>query len=460
LARNAGRACAATLRRRIIEAQWRHDAAMRVLTGATLSFLDDPGIVGTGRSHVFRENGAIAIGEDGAIDWVGEADSIPEEFASWPRSDHGDALILPGFIDAHLHYPQYRMIAAYGKDLLDWLERYTFIEEQRYADRAVSVPAASAFLDELLRNGVTSCLAFSTIHPQALDALFEEALARNMAVISGKTMMDCNAPKGLTDTARTGYEQSRELIEKWHGKGRLQYAITPRFAVTSSEPQLEATGALKREFPGLVFQTHLSENHAEIAAVAAAFPWARDYTDVYDRYGLLSERAFFAHGIHLSERELARLSEAGASVVHCPTSNNFLGSGLFRYHHSREARRPVTVGIGCDIGGGTSFSMLATMRDAYVVSQLAGSRITAFDAFYMATLGNARLLHLDHEIGSLAPGKIADLVVLDPRATPIMAQRHALSNDLHDILFALMIMGDDRAVVQTYVAGKPVRPQG
>ncbi len=428
---------------------------MHVLTGQTLSFTADPGQ--RPDPYIHHEKGAVVIGDDGKILWVGELVTLPQEYHELDRTDHGESLILPGFVDAHLHFPQYRMIAAYGENLLDWLERYTFPEEMRYGDPKFAKRAAKLFIDELFNHGITSCLAFSTIHPEALDALFEEAQSRSMAMISGKSKMDCNAPSGLTDTPQSGYDQSRELINKWHGVDRLQYAITPRFAVTSSEPQLEMTGALKREYPDMVFQTHLSENQAEIEAVATAFPWSQDYTDVYDRYGLLSERAFFAHGIHLSERELSRLSEAGASIVHCPTSNNFLGSGLFRYKQTRFGEQPVSVGIGCDIGGGTSFSMLATLRDAYVVSQLVGKRITAFEAFYLATLGNASLLHLDHEIGTLDAGKVADIVVLDPKATPIMAERHALSESLHDILFALMIMGDDRAVRQVWVNGKLVK---
>jgi len=433
------------------------ELALHIVAGRVLTFLDDPALVGEERAYRLVERGAIVIADDGTISWWGERAQLPEEYRALPVTDHGHRLVMPGFIDAHLHFPQYRMIAAYGKDLLDWLNRYTFIEEQRYADPAISRPAAHAFLDELARNGITSCLAFSTVHPQALDALFEAALERNVALISGKTMMDCNAPKGLSDTPERGYRESKELIDRWHGIGRLQYAISPRFAVTSSEGQLEATGALRREHPDLVLQTHLSENTAEIEAVARAFPLSRDYTDAYDRHGLLGEKSFFAHGIHLSERELARLSESGSSIVHCPTSNNFLGSGLFRWRHAREASRPVGVAVGCDIGGGTSFSMLATLRDAYVVSQLAGARISAFDAFFAATLGNARLLHLDHEIGAIETGKVADLVVLDPRATPIMAARDALSESLHDTLFSLTIMGDDRAVAETYVAGKPAK---
>lgn len=430
---------------------------MHVLTGQTLTFIDDPLKAGEQRALRHRERGAVVIGDDGRIAWEGERSELPARHAGLPRTDHGAALVMPGFIDAHLHYPQHRMLAAYGKDLLDWLNRYTFIEEQRYGEPVFAQAAAKAFIGELFSHGITSCLAFSTIHPVALDALFTEAQDQGMALISGKTMMDCNAPSGLTDTPQRGYDESKALISRWHGVDRLQYAITPRFAVTSSEAQLEATASLKREHPDLIFQTHLSENKLEIETVARAFPWSRDYTDVYDHYGLLSEKAFFAHGIHLSERELARLSETGASVVHCPTSNNFLGSGLFGYHHTRSGKSPVNVGIGCDIGGGTSFSMLATMRDAYVVSQLCGARISAFDGFYMATLGNAQLLCLDHEAGALKPGYYADIVVLDPCATPLMAARHALSQSLHDILFALMILGDDRAVKETWVRGRRVK---
>ena len=432
---------------------------MHVLRGQTLTFRDDPAIVGEEASNRRDSEGAVAVTGAGLIAWSGPASELPSEYKDWPVTDYGQCLIVPGFIDAHLHFPQYRMIAAYGRDLLDWLNRYTFIEEQRYAEAEFAARAAPLFIDELLRNGITSCLAFSTIHPVALDALFSEAERRGMALISGKTMMDVNAPDALTDTPQSAYEESSALISKWHGRSRLHYAISPRFAVTSTEAQLEAVAALARENPDLVIQTHLSENRNEIEFVADRFPWSKDYTDVYDRYGLLREKAMFAHGIHLSGRELARLGESGSAIVHCPTSNNFLGSGHFRYAHTTRGEHPVKAGIGCDIGGGTSFSMLQTMRDAYTVSQHAGQRITAFDAFYLATLGNARLLGLDAQVGTLEPGMIADLAVLDPMTTPIMAERHALSQSLHDMLFALLIMGDDRAIRQTWVAGKESKPQ-
>lgn len=429
---------------------------MLVIRGQILSFNDQPETTAES-AYTHLEQGAMAISSDGKIQWIGEVANLPKTYQDWPLEDYGNQLVLPGFIDPHLHFPQYRMIAAFGKDLLDWLNRYTFIEEQRYDEQKFAAKAATFFLDELARNGTTSCLAFSTIHPQALDALFSEAKNRNMAIASGKTLMDINAPAGLQDTPQTAYDQTTDLIKKWHGKGRIKYAISPRFAVTSSQAQLEATGTLVKEHPKLLLQTHLSENTAEIEFVAKQFPWSKDYTDIYDKYGLLGENSLFAHGIHLSERELNRLSEAGSSIVHCPTSNNFLGSGHFKLHHTQSNERSVAVGLATDIGGGTSYSMLQTMRDAYTVSQLVGSRISAFESFYMATLGNARILKTDQEVGSFEIGKMADIVVLDPNATPILKARQALSQTLHDNLFSLLIMGDDRAVSETFIAGKKAK---
>lgn len=432
---------------------------MRILRGQVVNFKDDPAVAGDGGCVDHWEKGAVVLDDNGQIAWRGDYALLPGEYRDLTITDYGAKLILPGFIDAHLHFPQYRMLAAYATDLLDWLNRYTFIEEQRYGDGVVARQAAELFLDELYRHGITSCMAFSTIHSVACDALFEEANRRNMALVTGRTMMDRNAPDGLCDTPQSAYDESKQLIDKWSGTNRLGYAISPRFAVTSTEEQLELAGALVSEHPELWMQTHLSENHGEMDVVAKDFPWSKDYTDVYDRFGLLGDKCFFAHGIHLSTRELARLSESGSAVVHCPTSNNFLGSGHFQCHNTRNGDTPVKTGLGCDIGGGTSYSTLATMRDAFTVSQLVGSRISPYEAYYMATLGNARVLQLDNQIGSIEVGKYADLVILDPQATPIMAARHALSSDLADLLFALMIMGDDRAISETYVAGVPVKPK-
>ena len=430
---------------------------MILLRGQVVSFYDDPYVAGEDNCVHHWATGVVVVNEGGMIIWRGDYSAMPREYADAKQIDYGEKLILPGFIDAHLHFPQFRMLAAYATDLLDWLNRYTFIEEQRYSDKDVALLSAKLFIDELFRHGITSCMAFSTIHTTALDALFNEALSRDMALISGLTMMDRNAPDGLQNSAQSSYDQSQEMISKWSGKGRLGYAVSPRFAVTSSEAQLEMAGALVKENDGVWMQTHLSENHGEIEVVAKDFPWSKDYTDVYDRYGLLGEKSYFAHAIHLSEREIEQLSGSGSAVVHCPTSNNFLGSGHFKFRDTRHGKNAVRTGIGCDIGGGTSFSTLATMRDAFTVSQLVGKRISPYETYYSATLGNANILQLNDKIGSLEVGKVADLVVLDPCPTPIMKERHALSNSLSDILFACMIMGDDRAISETWVAGKAVK---
>ena len=403
---------------------------------------------------VIREEakGALAIGRDGRILWRGAFSKLPREWKALRTVDYGDKLVMPGFVDAHIHFPQYRLLAAPGRDLLDWLNRFTFPEEGRYRSRAHAARAAEIFLDSLLSHGTTSALAFSSVHAVAADALFAAAEARNMALTTGKTMMDCHAPAPVRDDPETGGIESERLIRKWHGKGRLSYAITPRFAVTSSPAQLAVSGELVKAHPDCLMQTHLSESAAEIATVLEFYPKAKDYTDIYDHYGLLGEKSFFAHGIHLSARELRRLKETGSKIVHCPTSNNFLGSGLF--HIARTRKAGVGVGLATDVGGGTSYSMLATMGEAYKVAMLNGVKLTAADEFHMATLGNAELLGRGAEIGSLDPGKFADIAVVDPEATPVLARRQALSESLEDVLFSLMILVDDRAIAASHVAGK------
>jgi guanine deaminase len=348
------------------------------------------------------------------------------------------------------------MLAAPGKDLLDWLTRFTFPEESRYADQDYAAAAAAVFLKRLFQHGTTSALAFCSVHKTCADALFAAAERQGMALVTGKTMMDRNAIPAVEDDPATGARESEELYTSWHGKGRLRYAITPRFAITSSEAQLRLSGELLASLPGALMQTHLSESPGEIAFVKKLFPDAKDYTDVYDRFGLLSDRSLFAHGIHLSERECARLSESGSSVVHCPTSNTFLGSGLMSMPHLRKAERPVQIGLATDVGGGTSYSMLATLGEAYKVQMLSGYKPTAVELFAMATRGNAGRLKIGHETGAIETGKFADLVVLDPLATPVLASRQEVSTSLEDVLFSLMILGDDRAVSATYVAGKKV----
>lgn len=421
----------------------------RVIKGQTLSFMDD----GTA---VHEAKGAVVAGDDGTILWSGPQPLLPQAFRQAEVHDYGGMIVMPGFIDAHIHFPQYRMLAAPGKDLLDWLTRFTFPEESRYADSAYASAAAELFLNRLFQHGTTSALAFCSVHKACADALFAAASARNMALITGKTMMDRNAIPAVEDTPETGARETEALYNAWHGKGRLRYAVTPRFAITSSEAQLKISGELLASLKGSLMQTHLSESPGEIAFVKQLFPNAKDYTDVYDSVGLLGARSLFAHGIHLSERECERLSETGSSVVHCPTSNTFLGSGLMSMPHLRKASRPVSLGVATDVGGGTSYSMLATLGEAYKVQMLAGYKPTAAELFAMATRGNARRLRIGHETGSIEVGKFVDLVVLDPAATPVLASRQEVSTSLEDVLFSLMILGDDRAVRATYVAGERV----
>ena len=425
-----------------------------MIRGALLTFRADPDAVGPRRAVGFHRRGAVAVAGNGRIAWRGPAARLPERFRTLPADDYGDALVLPGFIDAHVHFPQHRMLAAPGKDVLDWLHRFTYPEERRYASTAYARAAADVFLDRLVQHGTTSAAVFSSVHRGAAEALFAAAERRGQAIVSGKTMMDRNAPEALRDDPASGARDTEALIARWHRRGRLRYAITVRFAVTSSEAQLRAAGELAAAHSDCHVHSHLSENEREVALVGRLFPWAKDYTDVYDRFGLVGPRSLFAHGVHLAERECARLSEAGATVVHCPTSNTFLGSGLFDAGRLGRPERPVRMGIATDVGGGTSYSMLHTLGEAYKVAMLRGRKPSAHALFHAATRGNAMRLGLDAEIGAIEPGHWADVVVLDPLATPVLRARQALSKDLEDTLLALAILGDDRAVRATYVAGR------
>jgi guanine deaminase len=415
-------------------------------------------IVGDDASHRFIEDGIVVVA-DGRIARVGEAAAIlPTLPPDVPVDHHPGALVMPGFIDLHIHYPQTQVIASYGTQLLEWLQRYTFPEEQKFADAGHAAAVARFFCDELLRNGTTTAAAYCTVHPQSVDALFTEAARRNLRLIAGKVLMDRGAPPGLLDTAQRGYDHSKALIARWHGQGRLHYAVTPRFAITSTEAQLEAAGTLLAEHPDLFMQTHLDENREEIATVRSLFPWSRHYADVYDRFGLLGPRALLGHCIHLEDAERARLSESRAVAVFCPSSNLFIGSGLFDLAKACDARFPLRVGLATDVGGGSSYSMLRTAADAYKVLQLQGQSLSALQAFYLMTLGNARAASLERCIGTLAEGQDADLVVLDSRATPAMAHRMETVSDLSQELFVLMTLGDSHAVQTTYVAGDRVHP--
>jgi guanine deaminase len=429
----------------------------RAVRGRLLTFQDDPAVVGAEASHHYYPDGVVVM-DHGIVVAIGPADDVlPHLPAGTPVDHHPDRLVLPGLIDTHIHYPQTRVIASYGAQLLEWLQKYTFVEEQKLKDPAHAAGIASFFLDELFRNGTTTAVVYCTVHPESVEAFFAESHRRNARMIAGKVMMDRGAPQGLLDTAEQGYRESKALLARWHGLGRQLYAITPRFAITSSEAQLEATGALVREHGDAYLQTHLSENLAEIALAKELFPWSRSYTDIYDRYGLLGPRSLFGHCIHLGEDELSRLSATDSVAVFCPTSNLFIGSGLFDMASVRDPARPVRVGLATDVGGGTSYSMLQTAAEAYKVLQLRRQNLPALDAFYLMTLGNARALGLEDKIGALRPGNEADLVVLDARATPAMAHRmESVRGDLAEELFVLMTMGDDRAVRATYVAGERV----
>lgn len=427
----------------------------RALRGRLLSFLDDPATAGAAASHSYVEDGLLVIAE-GRIARLGEAKDLLGALPEGLPVDHypGD-LILPGFIDPHIHYPQTQVIASYGTQLLDWLERYAFVEEQKFADPDHAARVAAFFLDELLRNGTTTAAVYCTVHAASVEAFFAESARRNTRMLAGKVLMDRGAPAGLLDRAQSGYDESKALIARWQGRGRQHYAVTPRFAVTSSPAQLEAAGALLREQPEVYLQTHLAENRREIETVKALFPEAKSYTDVYDRFGLLGPRALFGHCLHLKAAERRRLSESGSVAVFCPTSNLFIGSGLFDLKAARDPRFPLRCGLATDVGGGTSYSLLRTLGEAYKVQQLRGRNLAPFEAFYLATLGNARALGLEAEIGSLGPGREADLVVLDAGATPAMAhRRETIAGDLAEELFLLMTLGDDRAVRATYVAGQ------
>jgi guanine deaminase len=422
----------------------------RLVRGQTLSF-------GKSVQDVTHESkGGIVIGDDGTILWCGPISLLPRNFQGLATDDYGDNIVMAGFIDAHIHFPQLRMLAAPGKDLLDWLTRFTFPEEARYADFDYAKLNAKTFLDTLFSNGTTAAMAFCSVHKACAEALFGEAQNRNMALITGKTMMDRNAIPAVHDDATTGGLDTESLYKAWHGKGRLRYAVSPRFAITSTEAQLKVAGELLKSYPDAMMQTHLSESPGEIAWVKTLFPNDRDYTAVYERFGLVTDHGVFAHGVHLSDSECQRLSDAGATIAHCPTSNNFLGSGLMPMKHLGKPERPVPMALATDIGGGTSYSMLATLGETYKVQMLTGYKPSALQLFFMATRGNAQRLHLDSDIGALDAGKYADIVVLDPRATPVLAARQDLSQSLEDMLFALAILGDDRAIRATYVAGVKV----
>ncbi|MYM59264.1 guanine deaminase [Vibrio sp. OCN044] len=417
-----------------------------------LHCIADPKDVGLDNCYEFFEDGLIVI-EDGYIVDIGESNKLMKTLSKKiPIQEYENKLITSGFIDTHIHYPQIGIIASYGEQLLDWLENYTFPEEMRFSDPQYARSMANLFFQQLMSNGTTTALVFGTVHKQSVDIFFEEAHKRRLRMIAGKVLMDQNAPPELTDTPESAYQDSKALIEKWHNKDRLLYAVTPRFAPTSSPQQLKMAGKLLKEFPDVYMHTHLSENLKEIDWVKALFPERAGYLDVYDHYGLLHKRSVFAHGIHLSDHECQRLAQTHSSVAFCPTSNLFLGSGLFNL--SKLENYQVRVGMGTDVGAGTSFSLLQTMNEAYKIMQLQQEKLHPLKSLYLATLGGAKALHLEDKIGNLQVGKEADFVVLDLHATSLFAMRMKQAKTLEERLFVLMMLGDERNIHQTYIMGE------
>jgi len=425
------------------------------IRGPVLTYTGDPFKSGLDHTMLYEPDAIVAM-VDGLITHFGPANKIlPQLPAGTEVKNYGkDALISAGFIDSHVHFPQTPMIAAYGEQLFDWLNKYTFPTEQKYADKEFARSVAKIFLRENLRNGITCGCVYCTVYPQSVDALFEEAEKLGMRLAAGKVMMDRNAPEQLLDTPKTGYDDSKALIKKWHNRGRLLYAITPRFAPTSSREQLEATGALCREHPDCFVQTHVSENREEVALVKELFPERKGYLDVYDHYSLCRPRAIFGHGIHLTDEEMRVMHRTGSAISHCPTSNFFLGSGYFNMQRAMLKERPVRVGLGTDLGAGTSFSILTTLNEAYKAAQLNGYALSACHAYYVATRGTAHAMYLEDKIGSIATGMEADIVVLDMKSSPIIEYRMQYAKDFEEALFIQMTLGDDRAVQATYVAGR------
>lgn len=431
--------------------------AIAAYRASILHFIANPAIASEDESEAYQyfSDGLLVV-ESGRIKECGAAVDLLQQYEQagivLEVTDYSGKLILPGFIDTHAHYPQTDVIGSYGAQLLDWLETYTFPMEARFADMDVANNVANFFCDELLRNGTTTALVFATVHPNSVDAIFTAANSREMRLMAGKVMMDRNAPENLRDTAESSYQESRELIQKWHGKDRLNYAITPRFAPTSTEKQLELAGKLFAEFEGVYLQSHVAENMDEVAWVKSLFSWSRSYLDVYDHYGLLGERAIYAHCIHLDALDYQRMADTQTAMAFCPTSNLFLGSGLFDMNAAQSAGIPV--GMATDVGGGTSFSMLQTLNEAYKVLQMNGQSLSPFQAYYQATLGGAEALKLDDHIGNFEPGKEADFIVMDLAATPLMERRMSHTNTLKERLFALMILGGAENIAATYTLGE------
>ncbi len=426
--------------------------AIKAFRSSILHFKEDA------QAEYFDDGILLVDSETGTIQEVVDAKDLSSELTAKLNgveiTTYENKIIMPGFIDTHIHYPQVDVIASYGEQLLDWLNNYTFPTELQFKDPEFARETADFFLNELIKNGTTTALVFGTVFKESVDAFFEASSKLNTRMICGKVMMNRNAPDGLCDDVQSSFDDSQTLIDTWHGTGRQLYAVTPRFAITSTGDQLEKAGELMKNNPGVYMQTHLSENKAEIAFVKELFPERSSYLDVYDHYGLLGPRSVFAHGVHLDETDFRRLSETQSSISFCPTSNLFLGSGLFDLEATKTFN--VNVSVATDVGGGTSFSMLQTLNEAYKICQLKDYSLDARQAFYMMTLGNAKTLQLDDKIGNFEAGKEADFVVVDLESTPLMQRKQSKCKTLDEVLFSLMMLGDDRAISETFVAAKQV----
>lgn len=427
---------------------------LKVYRGELLHFLADPAKVALQDSYQYIEDGLLII-KDGLVEQVGEAKALLNTLDNDVDVIHYEnGLIMPGFIDTHVHYPQTEMIASYGEQLLEWLESYTFPFERQFSDLEHGKRVAEFFLTQLLEAGTTTALVFGTVHKESVDAFFTIAQQKKLRMICGKVLMDQNCPDYLSDTAQSGYDDSKALIEKWHNTDRLQYAITPRFAPTCSTEQLNKAGQLLAENPSVYLHTHLSENKSEIAWVEELFPDSDGYLDVYDKSNLLSRRSVFAHGVHLHDSECQRLSETDSAVAFCPSSNLFLGSGLFNLQQAEKF--DVNVGLGSDIGAGTTFSMLSTINEGYKTQQLRGDKLSPFKSMFLATLGGAIALDLEGTIGNFVKGAEADFILLDYHATPLMDRRMQHCKTLSEKLFILSMLGDERHVKATHIMGERV----
>ncbi len=428
---------------------------LTAIRGPALTYTGDAFRDGLDSTMRYEPDAIVAMA-NGKVTHFGRASEVRAQLPNGTvvKEYGSDKLIMAGFIDCHVHYPQTQIIGAFGEQLIDWLNKYTFIAEQQFADKEHARAVAKVFLQECLRAGTTSAAVYCTVYPQSVDAFFEESQKRGMRMIAGKVLMDRHAPEALTDTPQQGYDESKVLISKWHGNGRQLYAVTPRFAASSTPEQMEMAGSLWHEHPGTYLQSHVSENRGEVGWVKELYPERSGYLDIYDHYRQLGPRSIYGHGIWLTEAELRRCHESGTAIAHCPTSNQFLGSGLFDMANAMNAERPVRVGLATDIGAGTTFSMLQTLNEAYKVAQLNGNSLSAGHAFYLATRGTAKALYLEDKIGSIAVGMEADVIVLDLKSTPVIEYRMRYCGDIHEVLFILMTLGDDRAVLATYIAGR------